>query len=60
MWILGKARTANHTHSRAPEVKETEVKTIRTLQLVRKILFCIFSEATEMTDESKSTTLPHG
>ena len=42
-WILGKARTANHTYARAPEVKDTEVKTIRTLQLVWKNLF-IFSE----------------
>ena len=33
-WILGEARTANHTYARAPEVKDTEVKTIRTLQLV--------------------------
>ena len=41
-WILGKARTANHTYARAPEVKDTEVKTIRTLQLVRKKFFIYF------------------
>ena len=58
-WVLGKARTANHTYARAPEVKDTEVKTIRTLQLVQKNLF-IFSKTTEMTDGCKSTTLPHG
>ena len=28
-WILGQARTANHTYARAPEVKETEVKVLR-------------------------------
>ena len=58
-WILGKARTANQTYARAPEVKNTEVESIRTLQLVRKNLF-IFSETTEITDGCKSTTLPHG
>ena len=47
-WILGKARTANHTYARAREVKDTEVKTIRTLQLVRKNLFiCVYICALE-------------
>ena len=55
-WILGKERTANHTYALAPEVKDTEVKTIRTMKLVWKNLF-IFSETTEMTDGCEYTTL---
>ena len=55
-WILGKARTANHTYARAPEVKDTDVKTIRTLQLVRKKLLFIFSEFNEHQDWYKYKT----
>ena len=42
-WILGKARTENHTYARAREVKDTEVKTIRTMQLVWKNFYFVFS-----------------